>query len=88
MMAAWHAVSCFSCLWSELGEFPVRAACTRADDRILLQVLSAGESTDGRLGRPTADSDVYCQAEAVHGFESKHIIGIAAGAPKNLGYRA
>ena len=88
MMAAWPAVSCSCCKLSELGGFPVLVACTWADDRILLQVLSAGESTDGRLGRPTADSDVYCQAEAVHGFESKHIIGIAAGAPKNLGYRA
>ena len=50
-----------------------------ADRVAVRQVLSAGESTDGRLGRPTADSDVYCSAEPVQGLEGKHLIGIAAG---------
>ena len=48
---------------------------------LLWQVMSVGESTDGRLGRPTADSDVYCLAEVVQGLEDKELIGVAAGVP-------
>ena len=48
---------------------------------LLWQVMSVGESTDGRLGRPTAESDVYCLAEVVQGLEDKELIGVATGVP-------